>query len=416
MDKTLTDILGSDVLPAELLATLQEAFDKKVEEAKQEVEESVRAELAQRYEHDKNHLVEAMDQAITDVVKSYEAQKADEISKLREAHESVQKALTEGRQTFRQRTKEHLESANTFIAKQLAEEVKAMRAERKSLAEARVKAAEEVNVLKTKLSEAHNSHVKKIDEFVVKQLGRELEEFDMDRKALVETRIKLVTENRKRLKETQERFIKESARKLDRHVSEQLNREMGQIHEDLERNRQNHFGRKIFESFISEFMSSYFADSTEAKKLQNILESKNAELEAAKANLMEAEKASEVAVRKARLAEDRSERAKIMSELLAPLRGEKRAVMEGMLDSTATAQLRKSFERLLPVVTESSVAPSKSKSQSAKVLSETKAQPAAVVTGDQRKNRLVESIQATEDPEIEANIAQVVRLAGIQKY
>jgi hypothetical protein len=413
MDKTLTDILGSDVLPAELLATLQEAFDAKVSEVRAEVEESVRSELAQRYEHDKNHLVEAMDCAITDVIKSYESQKSAELDKLREAHESVKTALAEGRSTYRKRINEQLTSANTFIATQLAEEVKALRAERKSLAEARVAAANEVNVLKTKLSEAHNTHVKKIDEFVVKQLGRELEEFDLDRKALVETRIKLVTENRRRLKETQERFIKESARKLDRHVSEQLTREMGQIHEDLERNRQNHFGRKIFESFISEFMSSYFADSTEAKKLQNILESQKAELETSKARLMEAEKASEAAVRKARLAEDRSERAKIMSELLAPLRGEKRAVMEGMLDSTPTAQLRKSFERLLPVVAESAPA-RKMQSQTARVLSETKAQPAAVVTGDQRNNRLVESIQAT-DPEIEANIAQVVRLAGIQK-
>lgn len=412
-DTTLSNILGKDVLPAELLATLQEAFDKKVAEAREQAELAVREELAQRYEHDKDQLVEAMDRAISDVIQSYEGQKAEEINRLREAQEKFHSGLKEARKAYRQRMSEHLTQANEFVAKHLAEEVKAIRKERKALAEARVKAAEEVTSIKTKLSEAHNSHVTKIDEFVVGQLTRELDEFDQDRRALVETRAKLVAESRKRLKETQDRFVKESAKKLDAVISEQLVTEMQQLHEDIERNRQNNFGRKIFEAMAAEFMASYFAEGTETRKLQSILEGANAELASTKTRLAEAEARAEAVVRKARVAEAEAQRAKIMSELLSPLRGEKRAVMEGMLETTKTPDLRKSFERFLPLVTESAT-PRKNSSAPARVLHETKAAKPALVTGDQRSNRLIESVAAAEKPELD-ELATIVHLAGIQK-
>lgn len=412
-DYTLSNILGKEVLPPELLATLQEAFDKKVLEAREEAELAVREELAQRYEHDKDQLVEAMDHAITDVIQSYEAQKAEEINRLREAQEKFNGGLKEARKAYRQRMSEHLNQANDFVAKHLAEEIKALRSEQKLLAEARVSAAKEVESIKTKLSEAHNGHVLKIDEFVVSQLTRELNEFDQDRRALVETRAKLVAESRKKLEETQKRFVKESAKKLDTVISEQLVSEMRQLHEDIERNRQNNFGRKIFEAMAAEFMSSYFAEGTEALKLQNILEGAKSELAETKQRLAEAEAKSEAVVRKARLAEERAERARVMSELTSNLRGEKKAIMEGMLETTKTSDLRKSFDRFLPLVTESA-APRKNQSPSTKVLSESPKSKPALVTGDQRNNRLIESVAAAENPE-QDELNTIIHLAGLQK-
>jgi hypothetical protein len=412
-DTTLSSILGKDVLPPELLASLQEAFDKKVAEAREEAELAIREELAQRYEHDKDQLVEAMDHTITGVLQSYEGQKAEEINRLREAQEKFHSGLKEARKAYRQRMSEHLSQANKFVAEHLAEEVKAIRSERKALAEARVGASKEVTSIKTKLSEAHNSHVTKIDEFVVNQLTRELNEFDQDRRALVETRAKLVAESRRKLKETQDRFVKESAKKLDSVVSEQLVSEMQQLHEDIERNRQNNFGRKIFEAMAAEFMSSYFAEGTETLKLQNILEGAKSELAETKARLAEAEAKSEAVTRKARLAEDRADRSKVMSELLSNLRGEKRAVMEGMLETIRTPELRKSFERFLPLVTETVTTP-RNGSTMTKVLSESPKSKPALVTGDQRSNRLIESVAAAENTEMD-ELATIVHLAGIQK-
>lgn len=414
MDNTLANILGQG-LPAELVASLEEALATKVAEARELAEQSVREELSRRYEHDKDQLVEAMDRALTDVIKTYESKKADEISKLKEAQEKFHTGLKEARKTFRQRTAEHLDKTNQFVARHLAEEVKAMRVERRGLAEARVKAAEEVAALKAKLSEAHNAHVKKIDEFVVSQVTRELNEFDQDRRALVETRAKLVAESRRRLKETQDRFVAESAKKLDQVISSQLATEMSQLHEDIERNRQNNFGRKMFEAMAAEYMASYFAEGSETRKLQGLLEGVKAELSDTKTRLAEAEAKSTAADRKVRVAEERAERAKIMSELLSNLRGEKRAVMEGMLETTDTRLLRKSFERFLPLVTETATGKKPAVQPSKAPLSEGRStQTPRVVTGDQRNNRLIESVAAAEKPEND-EIAQIVRLSGIQK-
>lgn len=411
MDNHLANIIGKDVLPEELLTSLQEAFDKKVEEAREQAEISVREELAQRYEHDKDALVEAMDQAITAVVQQYESQKADELAKLREAQEQYSTALLEAKADYKAKLKEHISNASTFIATKLAEEVKPLRAERRGLKEAKARVAEEAAAVRAQLAEAHNAHVKKIDEFVVRQVTKELAEFGQDRRALVETRAKLIAESRAKLKETQQRFVAESAKNLDRVISETLVREMAEVHEDLERNRQNNFGRKVFEAIASEFMSSYYADGTEARKTQQMLESVQAELASAKEQLAESERVSEASERKRRLAEDRAERSKIMSELLSNLRGEKRAVMEGMLETVKTPELRKSFERLLPVVLNET----KKSAPKSQVLSEDKAPKSRVVTGDQRPNRLSESVQASEDTEINEELAQVVRLAGIHK-
>ena len=49
---------------------------------------------------------------------------------------------------------------------------------------------------------------------------------------------------------------------------------MTQLHEDLENNRQNMFGRRIFEAVAAEFMTSYLAEGTEIRKLQSILAEK----------------------------------------------------------------------------------------------------------------------------------------------
>lgn len=410
MDKTLTDILGSTALPTELVEEMQQAFESKIAAARQELEESIRAELSQRYEHDKNHLVEAMDQAMTAVVEAFQKEKAGELATLREATERMEQTLVEGKARYKNAIREHVAKANDLIATKLAEAIKSSNAERVALAEERVRVANEVEDLKVKISEAHNAHVDKIDAFITKQVTRELNEFQIDKRALVETRMKLVAENRKQLKEAQDRFVKQAARSLDKHISEQLSRELSQIHEDIERNRQNHFGSKIFEAFFAEFMTSQYSDSTAAKQLQQVLESREEELAKAKAALTEAQTEASKAVQKARLAEDRSQRAAVMAELLAPLRGEKKAVMESMLDGVPTKNLRSSYDQLLSMVSDN--VGGKKRATPAKVLSESKA-PEALVTGDQRQNRLIEEAKTSEISENDS-IAQVVRLAGIK--
>lgn len=418
MDKTLAELLESTGLSAEIIESLQEAFSKKVAEAREEAEMSLREEFARRYEHDKSQLVEAMDRMLTDVVTKQEESKAAEVAQFVEARDAFRTAVKESRQHYKTKLREHLALTRNFAVEQLSKEAAALRAERKGLKEAKAQIKAELASLKEAAVKQQNDRLKKIDEFVVRQVGKELKEFGEDHRALVETRLKLVSESRKKLKEMQTKFIQHSAAKVEGMVNESLKREMTQLHEDLERNRQNMFGRRIFEAVAAEYMTSYLAEGTEVRKLQSVLESKTAELAEVKTKLDEVEQRTEQARRKAVIAEDRATRTQVMSELLSNLRGEKRAVMEGMLETIKTGNLRTAFNKLLPVVLNENTRKA-ANPQGAKKLMEERATESRVVTqhtGDQRTNRLYETAQAESEVETDnSELATVVRLAGIQK-
>lgn len=413
MDNTLANILGAAGLPEELTASLQEAFDKKVAEAREEAEMSIREEFAARYEHDKANLVEAMDRMLTDVVQKTETQKAEEIAKLSEAKEKLDAAILEARKHYKAKLGEHVAVSKKFVLEQLANHIKSLTEQKNKLAAKHKALGESFNAVKAEMAQEHAARLKKIDEFVVKQVQRELNEFHQDHRALVETRVKLISESKKKLSETQKRFVKEAAEKVESVINETLKNEMVQLHEDLERNRQNMFGRRIFEAVAAEFMTSYLAEGTEVRKLQNMLESKAQELNATKSKLAEAAKAIDAVTRKVKLAEERATRTKIMTELLSTLRGEKRSVMESMLETTKTDALRATFDRLLPVVLNENTRKPQSKKE---VLSETKAPARRVVavTGD-KANRLTESSQTESEAENTAEMGSILRLAGIIK-
>lgn len=408
----IANILGSDALPEELVATLQEAFDKKVAEAREEAEMSVREEFAARYEHDKANLVEAMDRMLSDVVKTTEEAKAAEIAKLSEARENLSSAITEAKAHYKDKLREHLTVTKKFVNEQLFKSVKALHEAKSKTVVKQKKLDETFEALKAEVIEQQSARIKKIDEFVVKQVSRELKEFNDDHRQLVESRVKLVTEGKKKLAETQKRFVSEAAKKVEGAINITLKREMSQLHEDLERNRQNMFGRRIFEAVAAEFMTSYLAEGTEIRKLQNVLESKDQELAATTQKLEETSKAAELSARKSRLAEDRAVRTKVMGELLSNLSGDKRSIMESMLETTKTDNLRAAFNKLLPVV----LSEGKRKAQpEKKVLGEStpveRRVPTTVVTGD-KATRLVESGQAEVEVEFEQEIGTILRLAG----
>lgn len=417
MDKTLAELLESNGLSKEIVESLQEAFNKKVSDAREEAELSMREEFSRRYEHDKSQLVEAIDRMLTDVVSKHEGSKTEEVAKFAEAREAFRTAVKEARSHYKNKLREHLDLTRNFAVAELSKEASALRAEKKSLSEAKKKMKTEMASLKESLSSGQSDRLKKIDEFVVRQVSKELKEFGEDHRALVETRVKLISESREKLKEMQSKFIKHSASKVEQMVNESLKREMTQLHEDLERNRQNMFGRRIFEAVAAEYMTSYLAEGTEARKLQTMLESKDAELASVKTKLGEVEQRTETARRSAKLAEDRANRTRVMSELMSNIRGDKRAVMEGMLETVKTDNLRTAFNKFLPVVlNENGHKPANS--QESKKLMEGRPQEkrnVVSVTGDHRTNRLSESVQAEIESEIDSDLAHVVRLAGIQK-
>ena len=143
------------------------------------------------------------------------------------------------------------------------------------------------------------------------------------------------------------------------------------------------------------------------------MEGKQAELEAAQKKLTESQQATDAASRKAKLAEEAAARTKTMAELLSPLAREKRAVMEELLESVKTQNLREAFQKYLPAVLNEGS--KKTAPQSRQTLSEAPKEKAVAVTGDQRNNRLLETVQAEDSDVVNTETATILKLAGLKK-
>lgn len=503
MDNIVKKLFEAGLLSEKDQALLQESFDNRVKQAEMEIRESVEAqvreEMVTRFDHDKARLVEAMDKILTDVVQKHATEREAEVAKLREAQARYDAAISEARQAYQTRLKERAKVLESFVIQKLTQEIGEFAEDRNAVASMRVKYAsaiaecqdvykqrmkenmslmrkfvvEKLNEEMTKLNaqqtalnveradfikesrayrkslqeqyvervkkmddwvvkhvakelaeskayrknlqEQYADRISKIDKFVVSQVSKELREFQEDKRALVQKKVELVAEARAKLDETKRTFVAKAAKLVDQKVTETMKTEMKQLHEELERNRQNMFGRRIFEAVASEFKNSYFAEGTEVKKLEKVVESLQGELNATKTKLTESKLAIDAASRKAKLAEEAASRTTVMGELLAPLGRQQRVVMQELLETVKTPQLREAYKKYLPaVLNEGSkkVAP-----QSRQTLSEaSKEKSLSQVTGDQRSNRLLETVKSeTQEEPVSDDTAIILKLAGITK-
>ena len=238
-------LLDSDLVNEDTRTAIAEQWEAKMVEAKETVRAELREEFAQRYEHDKTVMVEALDKMVTEGL-------ANEISALNEE----KKALAEDRVKFHNKMKENADKFNGFLVKQLSEELKELRADRK--------------VTKTGFE--------KLEKFVVGALAEEIKEFAADKKDLVETKVRLVSQARNKLDSLKSKFIKESAKKMASTVSTHLKAEMGQLKEDIKIARENNFGRRIFEAYATEFGATHLNENEEVRKLNATIAEKDKQL------------------------------------------------------------------------------------------------------------------------------------------
>jgi hypothetical protein len=171
---------------------------------------------------------------------------------------------------------------------------------------------------------------------------------------------------------------------------------MTQLKEDIEAARKNDFGRRIFESFASEYASTHLNEKSETAKLLKVVKQAQTQLEEAKAKLEEKNRIVESKEREIRVAKDMAQRKEVMSELLNPLTGDKKTVMNELLESVQTDKLRGAFDKYLPAVI-AGEAPKK------KALTE-----GTEVTGDKVQAQQISSGDKT------AEIFTIRKLAGLK--
>ena len=355
-------LLDSNLITEETRREINEAWEAKLNEAREQARVELREEFAQRYEHDKSVMVEALDRMVTDgltaEVKAIAAEK---------------QAIAEDRVKFHGKMKESATKFNNFMVTKLAEEIGELRRDRKQ----------------------HNEGLEKLENFVVHALAREIQEFAQDKRDVVETKVRLVREARGKLEQLKARFIKESAEKMSQSVSRHLKAELTQLHEDIRVARENNFGRRIFEAYAAEFGATHLNEKAEVRKLYDLVSRKDRQLAEAINLGRKAKVLIEHKEREVRMLKESNERENTLEMLLAPLNREKAETMRNLLESVQTARLKNAFEKYLPAVLEDRSV------RTSKVITE----QVTAVTG----NKTVSNVPQEE----RSNVIDLKRLAGL---
>ena len=234
----------------------------------------------------------------------------------------------------------------------------------------------------------------KLEEFVVEALSKEIAEFYEDKKDLAETKVRLVREAKKHFNKVKTQFIEKSAKLVSETVSKHLNKEITALKEDINVARENDFGRKLFESFASEYANSYLNEKSETSKLLKIVDLKEKQIEEAKAEASKALEQAEAKATEIKRINEAAERNKVINGLIEPLSKDQREIMTDLLESVQTPKLDSAFNKYLPAVIDGN-APAKKKA----TLNEAKE-----VTGNRETNV---SSKADE------NVVDIRRLAGL---
>ena len=122
------------------------------------------------------------------------------------------------------------------------------------------------------------------------------------------------------------------------------------LKEDIETARQNDFGRKLFESFASEYANSYLNEKSETAKLLKVVDTKNRQLAEAKNIVDKTTTLTEAKDAEIKKINESVQRSKIMNDLIAPLGNDQREIMSDLLESVQTPKLDKAFNKYLSAV------------------------------------------------------------------
>ena len=359
----LKTLFENDVVSEDVRREIEEAWDTKVKENRRAATAELREEFAQKYEHDKQTMVEAIDKMLEERLSSEIAEFAED-----------RQQLAEAKAKYAVKMRENANLMKNFVMESLKAEVTELHEDQKAMA--------------VKFSQ--------LEEFVVESLAKEIAEFYEDKKDLAETKVKLVKEAKQKFAEVKKDFIATSAKKVSETVSKSLRGEITQLKEDIELARRNDFGRKLFEAFASEYAGSYLNEKSETSKLMKVLELKDKQIVEAKTLAVKAKKLAESAASEKKMLVESARREKKLNDLVAPLGKAQREIMTDLLESVQTDRLQSAFDKYLPSVIDSK-APEKKKA----VLSE-----AIEITG----NRTQTNVSSKAD---EHNVIDIKRLAGL---
>ncbi len=365
-------LLDNGIINEETKTAIAEAWESRIVEAKEQVRAELREEFAQRYQHDKAVMVEALDKMVTESLTAELSEFADE-----------KRQLAEDRVAFKQQMVESAGKFNDFMVTKLAEEIKELRQDRKT----------------------YESAIAKLEQFTIHALAEEIKEFEQDKQAVVETKVRLVTEGKAKLAELQKKFVEQSAAAVKEAVTSSLESELTQLKEDIQVARENMFGRRLYEAFASEFAVTHLNENKQIRELQSTVDMVTEKLSEAVQAIENKKALVESKEKEIRIIKETAERKERVAEMLKPLNKEKAAIMRDLLESVQTDKLQSAYEKYLPAVLNNTPV---AKPATEKVaLTESRV---VEVTGDKTAKTAVDSQQAKD---VMSNVFEMKRLAGL---
>jgi hypothetical protein len=365
MIDALKTLFENDVVSSEIKAEIEEAWNAKIQENKMQVTAELREEFASKYEHDKETMVEAIDSMLSERLQAEIAEFAED-----------RKQLAEAKAKYAVAQRENANLLKGFVAEQLAVEIKDLHNDKKAQAE----------------------NFAKLEEFIVEALAKEISEFQEDKNDLAETKVRLVREAKKHFAKVKSDFIERGAKAVSETVDAALKAEITQLKEDIDVARKNDFGRKIFESFASEYGTSYLNEKSETAKLLKVIDVKNQQLDEAKQFAKKAKEIAEAtATEKQRIVES-TQRKDLINDLIQPLAKDQREIMIDLLESVQTNRLKTQFDKYLPAVIDG----------------KTPAKKATLTEGTEvTGNRETTNVSSQQADEVNNNVIDIKRLAGL---
>jgi hypothetical protein len=365
MFDAIKPLVDAGIVNEDTHQAISEAWETKLHEARETIRAELREEFAQRYEHDKSVMVDALDNMVTEALSTEIKEFAEE-----------KRALAEDRVKFQTRMVENANKFDQFMVSKLAEELKELRSDRKQYQES----------------------VSRLEKFVVSALAEEIQEFETDKRAVVEARVRMVSEAKAQLTKLKGQFVERSAKLVKEAIANNLQTEMVQLKEDIQVARENMFGRRLFEAFASEFAVTHLNENREIAKLRVEMNTQSEKLAEAKAIAVQKTALVESKEKEIKIIKESTTRKDILVNLLKPLNKEKASIMSELLESVQADKLQSAFDKYLPAVLNNTPVKTAPKA----VLSEGR----SAVTGDKTAK-----VSATEDF---TNVIEIKRLAGLK--
>lgn len=419
-------VLESVELPQELKTQIKESWEEEVQSNYEKVRAEQEQQLKESVDKEIDSMVEAADALISSTLKKEMAEMVEQRKEIKDIMDKERAKAVQQRVQESREFKRNAELLDKLVTQVLDTEIHELVNERKEFREIESKRLDEMDKMikesvKGEIQELNEDRkelkesMARMDDLVVGQLTRELSEFQIDRRKLVEQSRKLEKESKRELEESKDAFMKRAGQSVSKLIDDTLRSQISELKEDIQIAKNNTFGRKIFEAFAGEYLTSHLSEGTELHKLRSKVEESNKNI--AKMQQMIKEKEVKLNKSKAALRESResNKRSEKMNELLRPLNNTQRETMKQLLEGVETEKLEASFKRYVPTILENS---SKPKVGNRKTLSEQKHTEKKPLlsenTGERSKLNYQPSVNA-KTQSVEDEYSEIIRLSGIKK-